>query len=232
MLELDKILVRQGAFSLAADCKIEAAKRLVITGPSGAGKSTLLSVIAGFFAPSKGRILWQEREITQATPSERPVAMLFQDGNLFPHLTVWQNAALGLRPSLKLNQDEKARVKAALERVELAEFAQRKPGDLSGGQQSRVALARVLLQDKPLILLDEPFAALGPALRQQMLALVDEIAAERGAGVLMVSHDPQDAKSFADQVILVADGQVHAPRETAEIFANPPAALVAYLGES
>nr|WP_252731231.1 ATP-binding cassette domain-containing protein [Lentibacter algarum] len=217
---------------MAADCKIEAAKRLVITGPSGAGKSTLLSVIAGFFAPSKGRILWQEREITQATPSERPVAMLFQDGNLFPHLTVWQNAALGLRPSLKLNQDEKARVKAALERVELAEFAQRKPGDLSGGQQSRVALARVLLQDKPLILLDEPFAALGPALRQQMLALVDEIAAERGAGVLMVSHDPQDAKSFADQVILVADGQVHAPRETAEIFANPPAALVAYLGES
>lgn len=231
MLELKKVTIRQGAFELHANWQIEPQKRVAIIGPSGAGKSTLLSVIAGFLEPVSGRVIWNKTDITNAAPSERPVAMLFQDGNLFPHLTVWQNAALGVHPGLRLTQQDDANVEAALARVGLAGYAQRKPSELSGGQQSRVALARVLLQNKPLILLDEPFAALGPALKAEMLALVGEIATERGATVLMVSHDPRDAEELAEEVILVADGQAHAPRKTSELLANPPEALKAYLGQ-
>ena len=229
-LELSKIVLRQEAFELRADWQIMPQSRLAVIGPSGAGKSTLLSLIAGFLQPVSGQVIWQGKPITNLAPSQRPVAMLFQDGNLFPHLTVWQNAALGVSPSLKLTSEDKTHVEQALERVGLADYAARNPSDLSGGQQSRVALARVLLQDKPLLLLDEPYAALGPALKQQMLELVSEIADERGAGVIMVSHDPQDAKRFADEVVLVADGQADAPRKTDDIFANPPEALRAYLG--
>ncbi len=231
-LELDKMTLRQGAFELHADFSVEAEKHVAVIGPSGAGKSTLLSVIAGFLQPSQGRIWWNGEDITNHPPSARPTAMLFQDGNLFPHLTVWQNAALGVHPGLRLSPQDKARVMAALKRVGLSEYAQRKPSELSGGQQSRVALARVLLQDKALILLDEPFSALGPALKAEMLALVGEIAAERKAAVLMVSHDPRDAEGLAEEVILVADGQAHQPRKTADLFADPPAALKAYLGQN
>jgi thiamine transport system ATP-binding protein len=106
----------------------------------------------------------------------------------------------------------------------------RKPGQLSGGQQGRAALARALLRARPLLLLDEPFAALGPALKAEMLALVREVAEETGATVLMVTHDPQDARRFADVTMLVAEGRVDAPRETAALFADPPRALSAYLG--
>ncbi len=229
-LELDNITIRQGAFELRANWQIAPQSRVAIIGPSGAGKSTLLAAIAGFLEPAEGRILWRENDITKAPPSARPVAMLFQDGNLFPHLTVWQNAALGVHPGLKLTAQNKDDVASALARVGLAGYEQRKPSELSGGQQSRIALARVLLQDKALILLDEPFAALGPALKGEMLELVGEIAAERSATVLMVSHDPRDAESIADEIILVADGQAQPPRKTAELFANPPAALKAYLG--
>ena len=106
----------------------------------------------------------------------------------------------------------------------------RKPGALSGGQQSRAALARVLLQDRPLLLLDEPFAALGPALKVEMLDLVAELAAETGATLLMISHDPDDARRITDLAILVAEGVAHPPRSTADLLDNPPPALKAYLG--
>ena len=231
-LELNNITIRQGAFELKANWQVDGQKRLAIIGPSGAGKSTLLAVIAGFLKPAEGSITWQGQDITNTSPSARPVAMLFQDGNLFPHLTVWQNAALGVHPGLRLTAADRARVEASLKRVGLAGYEQRKPSELSGGQQSRVALARVLLQDKALILLDEPFAALGPALKAEMLELVSEIAVERSATVLMVSHDPRDAEHLAEEVILVTDGQAQAPRKTAELFANPPEALRAYLGQS
>jgi thiamine transport system ATP-binding protein len=156
--------------------------------------------------------------------------MLFQDNNLFPHLTVAQNVGLGVRSDLKLDGPQRQHVTDALVRVGLEGFEARKPGALSGGQQSRAALARILVQNKPLILLDEPFAALGPALRVEMLKLVADLAKESRATVLMVSHAPADARQIADQVILVADGVAHAPVATAELFDNPPAALQEYLG--
>lgn len=230
MLEMKDILIRQGAFELGADLTVTLGRRVAVVGPSGAGKSTLLNLVAGFLEAAEGRLLWQGQDITKQPPSARPVAMMFQDGNLFPHLSIYENTALGVNPRLRLSAAEKEGVIRALERVGLGGMERRKPAQLSGGQQGRAALARVLMQSRPILLLDEPFAALGPALKGEMLDLVEEIASERGATVLMVSHDPQDALRFAQEVIVVADGRADAPRDTASVMDNPPPALRAYLG--
>ncbi|MCB1341440.1 MAG: ATP-binding cassette domain-containing protein [Pseudooceanicola sp.] len=230
MLRLENARIDNGGFFLDADLTVEPGQRVAVIGPSGAGKSTLLGAIAGFYPLTRGRILWGDSDITYAAPGKRPVAMLFQDGNLFPHLTVAQNAGLGIRSDLRLDAKQKARVDEALARVGLHDLGDRKPAELSGGQQSRAALARVLLQDRPLLLLDEPFAALGPALKAEMLDLVATLATETGAALLMVSHDPTDARRIARQVILVTDGHAAPPAETKALFANPPKALREYLG--
>ena len=179
---------------------------------------------------TSGRSLWDGVDITNAAPADRPLAMVFQDSNLFPHLTVAQNVGLGVKPSLKLTAQENDRVAEALARVGLAGFEDRKPAALSGGQQSRVALARVLLQDKPVMVLDEPFAALGPALRVEMLAMMAEIAQERGLTVLMVTHDPKDARQLDGSTVLVADGVAQTPVPTGPFLDAPPDVLRDYLG--
>ncbi len=229
MLTLDTITVRQDDFRLSADLSVAQGSHVALIGPSGAGKSTLLSVIAGFFPPASGRVLWQGQDITGAAPGTRPLSILFQDQNLFPHLTAAENVGLGLRPDLRLAAGEHEAVSRALTRTGLAGMENRKPAALSGGQQSRVALARVLLRSRPLMLLDEPFAALGPALKAEMLDLVAEIAEETRATVLMVSHDPGDALRFAPDTIVVADGIAHPPQPTGALLDNPPPALAAYL---
>ncbi|WP_375175874.1 ATP-binding cassette domain-containing protein [Pseudooceanicola sp.] len=230
MLRLDHLALRQGDFTLTADWSLAPGARLALIGPSGAGKSTLLAGIAGFLPPERGRILWQEDDITPIAPGKRPVAMLFQDGNLFPHLSIERNVGLGLRPDLRLSGAERDRVCAALARVGLEGLADRKPGNLSGGQQSRAALARVLVMNRPLLLLDEPFAALGPAMRAEMLDLVAEMAGETGTTLIMVSHDPGDAQRIAGLTSVVAEGRAAAPVETGALFANPTEALRDYLG--
>ncbi|MHA6264398.1 thiamine ABC transporter ATP-binding protein [Arenibacterium sp. CAU 1754] len=230
MLRLDRVCIENGSFRLTADLSVDVGQRVAVIGPSGSGKSTLLNGIAGFLPVTGGRIQWQGQDITQAAPGDRPVAMLFQDGNLFPHLSVAQNVGLGLRPDLKLSGDQKQAVEQALLRVGLEGMGGRKPGALSGGQQSRAALARILVQGRPLMLLDEPFAALGPALKSEMLDLVAGLAEETGATLLMVSHDPSDARRIAQQVILVADGVALAPQDTGALLDNPPASLRDYLG--
>ena len=230
MLTLDHLLVRWGDWELRADFHVERGAKIAVLGPSGAGKSTLLAAIAGFQTLDHGRIFWEGDDITALPPAMRPVSILFQDNNLFPHLTAAENVGLGLRPDLKLDKAQHAAVGEALARVGLDGLGVRKPGQLSGGQAARVALARALLRRKPLMLLDEPFGALGPALREEMLALVGEIVRETGATLLTVSHEPADAKALADGVILVADGTAQAPVPTAEIFDNPPEALRDYLG--
>jgi len=230
MLRLENCLIENGGFALHADLTVDRGSRIAVIGPSGAGKSTLIEAVAGFRQLSSGAIHWNGTSLTQVEPGKRPVAMLFQDGNLFPHLTVVQNVGLGIRANLRLDATQRAQVQAALVRVGLQDMADRKPAALSGGQQSRVALARVLVQGRDLLLLDEPFAALGPALKAEMLDLVAELVAENGATLLMVSHDPSDARRIADQVVLVADGQAHPPMETASLLDNPPPALKAYLG--
>ncbi len=230
MLRLDRVVIEQDGFGLAADWAVPAGARVAIIGPSGAGKSTLLMMLAGFLAPVSGRVTWDGTDLGPLAPGDRPLSMLFQDQNLFPHLTIAQNLGLGLSPSLRLTAAQDRAVDQALGRVGLKGIGARKPAQLSGGQIGRAALARALLRARPLLVLDEPFAALGPALKAEMLDLVMETAAETKATVLMVTHDPSDAKRFADLTVLVAEGVAHAPVPTDEIFADPPDALRAYLG--
>ena len=230
MLTLENLRIVQDDFRLAADLSVEPGARVAVIGPSGAGKSTLLAAIAGFVAPASGRILWAGRDLSGLPPGQRPLSILFQDQNLFPHLDVARNVGLGLRPDLRLSPAEQAQTDAALARVGLAGMGARRPATLSGGEQGRVALARALLRSRPLMLLDEPFAALGPALKADMLDLVAAIAAETAATVLIVSHDPADARRFAPQTILVAEGIAHPPAPTATLLDHPPPALARYLG--
>jgi len=230
MLRCDALTLRQGDFTLTADWSLEAGAKLSLIGPSGAGKSTLLAALAGFLDPAEGRVLWNDQDLRGVAPGKRPMATLFQDGNLFPHLTIGQNVGLGLRPDLKLKPDDRNRVTQALSRVGLEGMADRKPATLSGGQQSRAALARVLVMARPVLLLDEPFAALGPALRAEMLDLVAEVTDEADATLIMVSHAPEDAKRIAGLLSVVADGAASEPVATAELFANPPRVLRDYLG--
>ena len=230
MLHLDHLSLTQDGFTVSANWHLPAGSRLALLGPSGAGKSTLLMGLAGFIAPSAGRMLWQGRDLAALTPAQRPVSILFQDQNLFPHLSVSQNLGLAINPRLRLNASDLARVDSVLDRLGLQGLGARKPASLSGGQLGRAALGRVLLQARPLLLLDEPFAALGPALKADLLGLVADLAAEAGTTVIFVTHDPADAHRFAGGVALVHDGVADAPVATDAIFANPPPALRDYLG--
>ena len=230
MLNVEGLTIQQGDFRLHADFEIEPGARVAVLGPSGAGKSTLLGAIGGYVPLAQGRVVVNGRDVSDAPPDQRGIAMLFQDGNLFPHLTLAQNVGLGLRPALRLTDAETGKVHDALARVGLVGFENRRPGDVSGGQQSRAALARMLIQAKPLMLLDEPFSALGPALRSEMLKLTSEVARDADATVLMITHDPQDAERASDQIVFVDAGRADPPRAVADIMANPPEALRAYLG--
>ncbi|MEM6940877.1 MAG: ATP-binding cassette domain-containing protein [Pseudomonadota bacterium] len=230
MLRLEEIEIAQGSFRLQADLCLSEGMTYAVIGPSGAGKSTLLGAICGFVPLARGRIWGDGIDLAKVSPGQRPVTMLFQDNNLFPHLSVAQNVGLGCRPDLRLSRADQSRVEEALDRVGLAGFGARKPGTLSGGQQSRAALARVLVQARPWVLLDEPFAALGPALKTEMLELVRDLRAETGAGLIMVSHDPHDVRHIADEAIFVAEGQAHAPQPVQALLDSPPPALSAYLG--
>lgn len=231
VLELDQLTLTQGDFRLTAHWMTEPGQRIAVMGPSGAGKSTLLAAIAGFLKPAAGTIRWNGQNLAGAPPGDRPVTILFQDQNLFPHLTVAQNLGLGLRPDLRLTPEDLAKVDRALDQVGLAGLGPRKPAQLSGGQASRAALARALLRARPILLLDEPFAALGPALRAEMLALLREVADETGALVLMVTHDPQDAAALGGDLAFVASGKVLPPANAAALLSDPPPELHAYLGD-
>lgn len=230
MLRLEEALIVQDDFRLRADFMLAPDRNYAVIGPSGAGKSTLLAALCGFIPLTSGRLLWEGRDITNAAPGARPMTMLFQENNLFPHLSVLQNVALGLRPDLRIGASEQNTVMEALTQVGLGDYAQVKPGNLSGGQQSRVALARVLVQARPLVLLDEPFAALGPALRNEMLDLLKDTIALTGAAMVMVTHAPEDVRRIADEVIFVEGGRAQEPRPAVALMDDPPPALRAYLG--
>ncbi len=231
MLQLDRLVYSEGDFRLTADWSAEQGTHIAIMGPSGAGKSTLLGLIAGFLTPAGGRVLWNDLDLAKVLPGERPISILFQDQNLFPHLTIRQNLSLGVRPDLRLSPEDRARVEKALQRVGLDDFGHRRPAQLSGGQASRAALARALLRARPILLLDEPFAALGPALRTEMLALVKDVATETSALILMVTHDPEEARALGGMTAFVADGQVAPPRATTDLLGSPPPVVRAYLGQ-
>lgn len=229
MLRLETVTLGFEGFTLTADLSVPKSGRLAVLGPSGGGKTTLLSTIAGFLRPDAGRVLIGGQDVTDWPVQDRPLSILFQEGNLFPHLSAFDNVALGVKPSLRLDEEEREAVAGALDKVGLGDMDARKPGDLSGGQRSRVALARMLLRRKPLALLDEPFAALDPGLRQEMLALVGDLCAAERLTLVMVSHDLRDAERLCTDLCLLEDGSVTLHGPLAPMLADPPAALRPWL---
>ena len=199
---------------------VQQGERIAVLGPSGAGKSTLLNLIAGFLQPASGSIAIDNRDFTNAPPAKRPVSMLFQENNLFTHRTVRQNIALGMHPGLRLNDAQREKLEVIAAQMGIAEFIDRLPGELSGGQRQRVALARCLVREQPLLLLDEPFSALDPALRQEMLALVQDVCQRQQLTMLMVSHSIEDAARIAPRSVVVAEGRILWDGSTEELLSG------------
>ncbi|MBR2689873.1 MAG: thiamine ABC transporter ATP-binding protein [Aquamicrobium sp.] len=230
-LHLDRTTFSYGEVGLAFDVEFPAGRITAVMGPSGSGKSTLLNLVAGFETPRSGRVLIGGRDFSGASPSERPVSMVFQENNLFAHLDVFRNVGLGISPSLALTATHRASIADALARTGLAGKDKRLPRELSGGERQRVALARALVRDRPVLLLDEPFASLGPALREDMLDLVAAVQAERKMTTLFVTHQPQDARRIAAHVVFLENGTVAASGGAGDFFStNGPAAFRRYAG--
>jgi thiamine transport system ATP-binding protein len=231
MLEVQALTFRYEDMAMRFDLRAASGQALAVIGPSGAGKSTLLHLIAGFETAASGRVLIDGKDVTDLPPARRPLTMLFQDHNLFAHLDVAANVGLGIDPGLRLGQAECARVAEALAEVGIEGLGRRLPGQLSGGERQRAALARALVRRRPILLLDEPFAALGPALRREMLDLVDRLRRAASLTVVLVSHQPEDARRIAQRTAFVSDGRVLIEGPTADLLDEPPIPeLAAYLG--
>jgi thiamine transport system ATP-binding protein len=229
-IELKEAAFSYGEAPMRFDLAVPPSAIVAVMGASGSGKSTLLNLIAGFEQPLSGDILIGGRRMAGVPPSERPVSMVFQENNLFAHLDVAANVGLGRSPSLRLSALDHQDVAAALAHVGLAGKERRLPGELSGGERQRVALARVLVRRRPVLLLDEPFASLGPGLRREMLSLLNDLHDQFGMTILMVTHHPDDAEAIADRIVFLADGRV-ASEGSSRLFFSPsgPAAFRHYI---
>lgn len=224
MLQLTDVTWLYQHLPMRFTLSVERGEMIAILGPSGAGKSTLLNLIAGFLPPARGEMLIDGHTHTHTPPSQRPVSMLFQENNLFTHLTVRQNIGLGMDPGLKLTALQREKLEAIAQQMGLNEFLERLPGELSGGQRQRVALARCLVREQPILLLDEPFSALDPALRQEMLLLVKEVCQHKNLTMLMVSHSVEDAARIAARSVVIADGRIAWDGETQELISGKASA--------
>ncbi|MEM1315935.1 MAG: ATP-binding cassette domain-containing protein [Pseudomonadota bacterium] len=230
MIEIEGLIARKGAFEMRTDLSVPRGAVCAVIGPSGAGKSTLLEALAGFAEVVAGTARIEGRDVLGLPPAERPLTLLFQENNLFPHLSLAANVGLGLRGRLRLTREEADRVEEALTLCGLDGLGARLPEALSGGQRRRAALARAILRDRPALLLDEPFEGLGPALRESLGALIREIAETRGMATLLVTHDPGDARRAARLVAPCLDGRIDGAREVAEALDDPASPLADYLG--
>ena len=191
-----------------------------LLGGSGCGKSTLLRMLAGFETPTQGKIFLAGQDVTHLPPYQRPINMMFQSYALFPHLTVWDNIAFGLRRDNMPKSDIAERVETMLNLVQLTKFAKRKPHQLSGGQQQRVALARSLVKRPKLLLLDEPLGALDKKLREKTQFELVNIIEEVGVTCVLVTHDQEEAMTMASRIAVMSEGyflQVGSPDAVYEI---------------
>jgi len=191
-----------------------------LLGGSGCGKSTLLRMLAGFETPTTGKIFLAGKDITSLPPYKRPINMMFQSYALFPHLSVWENIAFGLRRDDMAKEDIAERVESMLSLVQLGKFAKRKPHQLSGGQQQRVALARSLAKRPKLLLLDEPLGALDKKLREKTQLELVNIIEEVGVTCVLVTHDQEEAMTMASRIAVMSEGyflQVGSPDEVYEM---------------
>lgn len=217
------------AFSF--DLEIHAGVSLGIIGASGAGKSTLLQMIAGFLPLDSGLIELDGVDHRASDPAVRPISMVFQSNNVFDHLNVATNVGLGISPSFRKSSESSAVVSEALASVGLEGFEARRAAGLSGGEAQRVALARALVRDKPILLLDEPFAALGPSMRSDFTKLVRTMQKAKGLTMLTVSHAPDELAGLCEELAFIAEGGIVERGETQALLNNPDhRALAAYLG--
>ncbi|WP_249977141.1 ABC transporter ATP-binding protein [Vreelandella olivaria] len=207
--------------------KVKRGEIFALLGGSGSGKSTLLRMLAGFETPSEGRILLSGENITNVPPHKRPINMMFQSYALFPHMTVAQNIAFGLKQDKLPKADIESRVAQMLKLVHMERFARRKPHQLSGGQRQRVALARSLAKRPKLLLLDEPMGALDKKLRTEMQLEVVEIIEQVGVTCIMVTHDQEEAMTMADRVAIMADGWIEQVGSPVDIYESPASRMVA-----
>jgi putrescine transport system ATP-binding protein len=198
-----------------------------LLGSSGCGKSTLLRMLAGFEAPTSGRILLGGQDVANMAPYNRPINMMFQSYALFPHLDIWENVAFGLKREGLPKDEIKQRVGEMMDLVQLAAFAKRKPHQLSGGQQQRVALARSLAKRPKLLLLDEPLGALDKKLREQTQFELVNIIESVGVTCVMVTHDQEEAMTMANRIAVMSKGRVQQVGSPEEVYEHPSNRFVA-----
>ncbi len=212
-----------------SDISLDVRKGELITllGPSGCGKTTVLRSIGGFLDPDSGDILIEGKSVLKSPPEKRPTSMVFQGYNLWPHMTVYENLAFGLKiRKMKKPEIDKA-VSEVLELVRLPAAAQKYPTELSGGQQQRIAVARSLLLKPAVLLLDEPFSALDAKLRHEMREELREIQANTGLTMVFVTHDQEEALSISDRIVVMNHGHIEQIASPQEIYDEPISLYVA-----
>ena len=232
-LKLSNLTKSYGDFTAVDDLSLVIPKGsfFALLGPSGCGKTTTLRMIAGLEEPTNGTIALGETDITDTKPYQRPINTVFQNYALFPHLTIFENIAFGLRRRGIKDVDDA--VLKALDLVELPHLAQRKPTQLSGGQQQRIALARAIVNRPALLLLDEPLGALDLKLRRQMQIELKWIQKEVGITFVHVTHDQEEAMTMADTIAVMNEGKIEQMGSPADLYDNPETAFVAnFLGQS
>ena len=196
-----KCSIKNGNFSVNCDFVVKKGEHLALFGPSGTGKSTVLLGLSGFLPITEGELLYKNKTLSSLEPKDRPIDILFQENNLFPHISVAQNVVLGLGPSARMTTQNKEIVYRILKKVNLFEEKDRLPENISGGQRSRVAIARSLLRKKPILLLDEPFSALDFVLKSDILKLLISIAKKDKLSIILVSHDPRDIRFLGGDIL-------------------------------
>ena len=222
-IRFERVTQRFDGVALFADLDLEipSGKFFTLLGPSGCGKTTLLRMLAGFVAPDAGRVWFGERDVTALPVHQRGVGMVFQDYALFPDRSALANVMYGLDARGVAPREGKARALAMLERVGLGALADRSPATLSGGQRQRVAMARALVIEPKLLLLDEPLAALDVKLRVELRAMVRELQLESGITTLFVTHDQEEALALSDIVAVMDRGRIVQMGAPTEIYARP-----------